>query len=144
MRLRRVKVRSLGAGETSFQGRHEHATFVTDLDENVVLHVAGNRKRVSIDAFSLKTSRAWALKETAMCLWRFLRTTQAGSESVNSAVQRVKRAAGGFRKRKRFRNAILFHLGGLDLHPAHASCHPRELPMRLLILRIVFADLVRP
>ena len=50
-----------------------------------------------------------------------LRTTNAGSESVNAKVQRVKRAACGFRNRERFRNAILFHLGGLDLYPAGVS-----------------------
>jgi transposase len=265
LRRKRVKVRRLGVDETSFQRRHEYVTIVTDLDESVVLHVADDRKRESLDAFfrsltpsqlaaieavamdmwrpfissvsehvpdadrkiafdkfhvaghlgeavdrvrrgehrdlletgddslkgsrylwltnpdnldaagtgalnalhqmNLKTSRAWALKETAMCLWRFvqrgraasewgawiakamrsrldpvkkvarmirehlwgivnamaLRTTNAGSESVNAKVQRVKRAACGFRNRDRFRNAILFHLGGLDLYPAHVS-----------------------
>lgn len=50
-----------------------------------------------------------------------LRTTNAASESVNAKVQRVKRIACGFRNRERFRNAILFHLGGLDLYPAHGS-----------------------
>ncbi len=50
-----------------------------------------------------------------------LQVTNAASESVNSKVQRVKRAACGFRNRERFRNAILFHLGGLDLYPATAS-----------------------
>ena len=97
---------------------------------------------------NLKTSRAWALKETAMCIWRLvqrgratrewtawlskamrarlepvkkvtrmirkhlwgivnamaLRTTNAGSESVNAKVQRVKRTACGFRNRDRFRS----------------------------------------
>lgn len=119
----------------------------------------------ALHQMNLKTSRAWALKETAMCLWRFvqrgraasewgawiakamrsrlepvkkvarmirkylwgivnamaLRTTNAASESVNAKVQRVKRTACGFRNRERFRNAILFHLGGLDLYPAHVS-----------------------
>jgi transposase len=265
LRRKRVKVCRLGVDETSFQRRHEYVTIVTDLDGGVVLHVADDRKRESLDAFlrsltasqlaaievvamdmwgpyissasehvpdadrkiafdkyhvashlgeavdrvrrrehkallelgddslkgsrylwltnpdnldaagtgalnvlhqmNLKTSRAWALKETAMCLWRFvqrgratsewrawiakamrsrlepvkkvarmvrkylwgivnamaLRTTNAGSESVNSTVQRVKRSACGFRNRERFRNAILFHLGGLNLYPAHAS-----------------------
>jgi transposase len=36
-------------------------------------------------------------------------------------VQRIKRAACGFRSRDRFRNAIYFHLGGLDLYPAGVS-----------------------
>jgi len=45
------------------------------------------------------------------------RATNAASESINSRVQRVKRMACGFRNRERFRNAIYFHLGGLDLDP---------------------------
>jgi transposase len=123
---------------------------------------------VAIEAFhrmNLRTGRAWSLKETAMCIWRFvsrhhakaawtawigkamrsrlepikrvarmirdhlwgivnamvLQVTNAASESVNAKVQRVKRAACGFRNRERFRNAIYFHLGGLDLYPAGVS-----------------------
>jgi transposase len=34
-----------------------------------------------------------------------------------SLLQRLKRSARGFRNRDRFRNAIYFHLGGLDLYP---------------------------
>lgn len=119
----------------------------------------------ALHEMNLKTSKAWAFKETAMCIWRFvqrsrakaewtawiakamrsclepvkkvarmvrdhlwgivnamvLQITNAASESVNSKVQRIKRAACGFRNRDRFRNAILFHLGGLDLYPAGAS-----------------------
>ena len=50
-----------------------------------------------------------------------LQVTNAASESVNAKVQKIKRAACGFRNRDRFRNAILFHLGDLDLYPAGAS-----------------------
>ena len=111
---------------------------------------------------ALRTARAWAIKEHAMCLWHYasrgwarkawrtwiswairsrlepvrrvarmirdhlegilnaivLRATNAGAESVNAKIQRVKRMACGFRNRERFRNAIYFHLGGLDLRPA--------------------------
>jgi transposase len=48
-----------------------------------------------------------------------LRTTNAASESVNAKVLRVQRNACGFRNGERFRNAILFHLGRLDLYPSH-------------------------
>jgi transposase len=109
-----------------------------------------------------KTSRAWAIKETAMRLWGYRskgwarrmwkgwlgwafrsrlepmrakarmvrkhlegilnavvsRTTNALAESVNAKIQAVKRRACGFRNRERFRNAIYFHCGGLDLYPA--------------------------
>jgi transposase len=111
---------------------------------------------------TLKTARAWAIKEVAMTLWRFrsrtwarkgwlrwyawairsrlepirevarmikrrlegiltavvLGVTNARAEGVNAAIQRIKLAAHGFRNRDRFRNAIYFHLGGLDLYPA--------------------------
>jgi transposase len=38
-------------------------------------------------------------------------------EAKNNRIQRIKKTACGFRNRERFRNAILFHLGGLDLMP---------------------------
>jgi transposase len=127
---------------------------------------AGQTARLNaLHEMNLKTSRAWALKETAMCIWRLVqrgpatlewrawirkamwsrlepvkkaarmirdhlygilnamasRTTNAGSESVNAKVQRVKRNACGFRNRERFKNAIMFHLGGLDLYPGSVS-----------------------
>ena len=112
-----------------------------------------------------RTSRAWALKETAMGLWDMSyagaadrnfkawygwarrsclepmrkvaamikrhwanirtyfthRITNAGSESMNAKIQAVKRRACGFRSRERFRAAIYFHCGGLDLYPATVS-----------------------
>lgn len=39
-------------------------------------------------------------------------------EAKNNSIQRIKRMACGFRNRNRFRNAILFHLGNLDLFPS--------------------------
>ncbi len=113
---------------------------------------------------SLKTARAWAVKEAAKGLWEFnsrataesrwkqwiawasrcrlepikkvaamvkshlqgiltavlTRTTNAASESINSKIQWIKRTACGFRNRERFKNAIYFHLGNLDLFPASA------------------------
>jgi transposase len=111
---------------------------------------------------AIRTSRAWAVKEHAMCLWHYstksgakrawkkwiawavrtrlapvrrvglmiknhlygilnavvLRATNARAESINARIQRVKRMACGFRSRERFKAAIYFHLGGLDLYPA--------------------------
>ena len=43
--------------------------------------------------------------------------TNATSESLNARIQWVKKNACGFRNRERFRTAILFHCGGLDLYP---------------------------
>jgi transposase len=111
---------------------------------------------------TLRTARAWALKEAAMDLWgpsswrvaeaRWLRwyswgirsrlepmkrvarmvkrhlngvinavvtgATNARAEGINAIIQWMKYTARGFRNRTRFRNAIYFHLGGLNLYPA--------------------------
>ncbi|MBM3495380.1 MAG: transposase [Armatimonadetes bacterium] len=40
------------------------------------------------------------------------------SEAKNARIQHIKNRACGYRNRKRFRVAILFHLGGLDLMPS--------------------------
>lgn len=46
-----------------------------------------------------------------------LKATNAAAESVNAKIQWVKYTACGFRNRDRFRNAIYFHCGNLDLYP---------------------------
>ena len=43
--------------------------------------------------------------------------SNAMAEAKNACIQRIKGMACGFRNRIRFKNAILFHLGGLDLMP---------------------------
>lgn len=58
-------------------------------------------------------------------LWGILnaviaRATNAASEAKNARIQRVKAMACGFRSRARFKRAILFHLGGLDVMPQAA------------------------
>lgn len=49
------------------------------------------------------------------------RVTNAASESLNARIQWLKKSACGFRNRERFRTAILFHCGGLDLYPRPMS-----------------------
>ena len=110
---------------------------------------------------SLKTARAWAIKDLASRLWDYrsrtwaekgwrrlinwmarsrLKPMQATSrtlrkhlwgilnavirkvdnshaESMNSRIKTLKSRARGFRNKERFRNAIYFHLGGLQLYP---------------------------
>ena len=110
---------------------------------------------------SLKTARAWAIKDLASRLWDYrsrtwaekgwkrlinwmarsrLKPMQATSktlrrhlwgilnavirkvdnshaESMNSRIKTLKGRARGFRNKARFRNAIYFHLGGLQLYP---------------------------
>lgn len=46
------------------------------------------------------------------------RITNALTEGINSKIETLRKAACGFRNKQRFRTVILFHLGGLDLHPA--------------------------
>ncbi len=110
---------------------------------------------------SLKTARAWAIKEFGMRLWHYVSRTWAEkgwkrwlawavrsrldpvkkvaktikehlwgilnavvlgvdnghAESINSRIQMIKIRSRGFRNKERFRNAIYFHLGGLNLYP---------------------------
>ncbi len=116
---------------------------------------------------TLKTARAWGIKELAMTLWDYVRrgpaekawkkwlawalrcrlkpmrkvaksirshlwgilnaimhrVTNAKAEAINSRIQWLKKRACGYRNRKRFRNAIYFHQGGLDLHPRPRAAH---------------------
>lgn len=110
---------------------------------------------------TLKTARAWAIKDLAMRLWSYVSRTWAekrwkqwlswafrsrlepvrkvaktikehlwgilnaiilkanngASESINSRIKTIKIRSRGFRNKSRYRNAIYFHLGGLDLYP---------------------------
>jgi len=52
-----------------------------------------------------------------------LRATNGLAEGINSRIQWIKKMACGFRNRERFRRAIFFHLGGLDLYPAAVVKH---------------------
>lgn len=118
---------------------------------------------------SLKTGRAWAIKDAARWLWSYvyrgwavkawerwidwamrsrlepikevartisnrlwgilnaiaLNVTNATAESHNAKIQWIKKKACGYRNRERFRNAIYFHLGGLDLYPASLATHTK-------------------
>ena len=50
-----------------------------------------------------------------------LKANNGIAESINAKIQKVKAMACGFRNRDRFRRAIYFHLGGLDLYPRIAT-----------------------
>lgn len=123
-----------------------------------------NRSRrdfMILTRMSLKTARAWAIKETSSQLWNYtyrgsaekawrhllgwicrcrldavkkvgrmiknflwgiinaimFKTSNAIAESKNARIQWVKKMACGFRNRARFRMAVLFHLGGLNMMP---------------------------
>ena len=51
--------------------------------------------------------------------------TNARLEGINSVIQWLKKSARGYRNRDRFRNAIYFHLGGLDLYPDSLAFHTK-------------------
>ncbi|MGI8424083.1 MAG: ISL3 family transposase, partial [Chloroflexota bacterium] len=52
------------------------------------------------------------------------RITNAGAEAINAKIQAVKNRSRGFRNRERFKMAIFFHCGGLDLYPAAVALRP--------------------
>lgn len=158
---RREQREQLGDGDRSLVGTKYTWLRNPEHLDGEAMSFFDRMKRVAI-----RTARAWAIKEHAMCLWRYtsrgwarrawkawigwamrsrlepikrvarmvrkhldgivnaavLGATNAIAESVNAKIQRVKRMACGFRNRERFRNAIYFHLGGLDLLPA---THPK-------------------
>jgi transposase len=47
-----------------------------------------------------------------------LRATNGALEATNGGIQRIKRMAYGFRNKERFKTAILFHLGNLNMDPS--------------------------
>lgn len=111
---------------------------------------------------TLKTARAWAMKEFAATLWNYtrigwarrgwerllgwmarsrlkpmkdawrtlkkhlwgilnavmLKADNSRAESINSRIKVLKNRARGFRNKERFRNAIYFYLGKLQLYPS--------------------------
>jgi len=52
-------------------------------------------------------------------------TNAMAEGGINSAIQRIKYNARGYRNRANFRTAIYFHLGGLDLYPRPAAAHSK-------------------
>lgn len=55
-----------------------------------------------------------------------LGATNAHLEAVNAKIQALKKRACGYRNRARFRDAILFHCGGLELYPRLVSAHTKS------------------
>ena len=55
-----------------------------------------------------------------------LGATNAHLESANAKIQGLKKRACGYRNRARFRDAILFHCGDLELYPQLAPAHTKS------------------
>ena len=55
-----------------------------------------------------------------------LKATNALGESMNAKIQKIKSQACGYRSnRQRFGDAIMFHLGGLDMYPQKSLTHTK-------------------
>lgn len=84
----------------------------------------------------MRRSKLAPMKTLALTLKRYLwgilnaivhNVTNATSEAINGRIQWIKKSACGFRNRARFREAILFHLGGLDMMPkSQLSTHSKS------------------
>ena len=46
-----------------------------------------------------------------------LKVSNGPAEAINSRIKTIKVRSRGFRNKRRFANAIYFHLGGIDLYP---------------------------
>ena len=68
-----------------------------------------------------RVSDSSGLRTTGILIAVVKGITNARAESINAKIQWLKYTARGFRNRERLRNAIYFHLGGLDLYPAGIS-----------------------
>ena len=53
-----------------------------------------------------------------------LKVNNGPAEGLNSRIKTIKVRSRGFRNKKRFANAIYFHLGGLDLYPTPNGIGP--------------------
>ncbi len=91
-----------------------HHAGVADRNFKRWFHWARCSRLEPIRRVALMIKRHWANIRT---YFRH-RITNAGVEGLNSKIQMVKFRARGFRSRERFRKAIYFHCGGLDLYPA--------------------------
>jgi len=134
-----VRARALGMDETSFAKRHEYVTGVNDGAR--VAHVTDGRGREALAAWYAEQEQEpawrawyrWAIRSRLEPVKRVARMVKkhlegivtavvtgvhnARAEGFNALLQKLKRYAQGFRNRDRFRQAIYFHLGGLDLNP---------------------------
>jgi len=68
------------------------------------------------DVAKLIKAHLWGIVNTII-----LKVTNGGAESINSRIKMLKIRGRGFRNKARYKNAIYFHLGGLDLYPEGVS-----------------------
>ena len=102
---------------------HEHASnpegkgLLVSAEEVVSVMInEEDHLRIQVMRSGLSLTDAWGIINAIVNA-----ATNAIGESLNARIQKIKAMACGFRNRTRFRRAILFHLGGLDLMPPGAS-----------------------
>lgn len=112
--------------------RRLQTTRAWDYKERAMMQWSGGSRELAREAWlawyrSAIRCRLEPVKRVARMIKRHLEgivtamvqgVSNARAESINAGVQKLKYMARGFRNRERFRNAIYFHLGGLDLYPA--------------------------
>jgi len=65
----------------------------------------------------MKVARRFKRHAANILTWFTHRLSNSYAEGVNNLIQTIVKKAYGYRNRERFRRDILFHAGGLDLHP---------------------------
>jgi hypothetical protein len=74
---------------------------------------------------SVRANEKSRTNDTNLSFWEknaiMKRKSNARLEAKNGRIQRIKAKACGFINRQRFKDALLFHLGGLDLMPTLAK-----------------------
>ena len=71
------------------------------------------------------------------------KVTNARPEATNAKIRWTKRLGCGYRNRERFRNAICFHLGGLDFCPDAVATHTKSSNGKLLRVQIFESGRIR-
>jgi transposase len=89
--------------------------------ERLIDWMARSRLAPMIKASRMLRDHLWGIINAVV-----LKVTNAHLEAVNSKIQALKKRACGYRNRARFREAILFHCGGLDLYPRLAHAHTKS------------------
>ncbi len=81
---------------------------------------------VSVVRFVALPLRFMIIRLSAGVISSPVNVTNATSEAINGRIQWIKKAACGFRNGERFREAILFQLGDLDMMPKYQiSAHSK-------------------
>jgi transposase len=118
----------LGVDEKAFRKGHKYFTLVNDLERSRVLYVAEDRTQASLDGFweTLTERQRESIEAVAMDMWDpYVASVSEHLREGNKKIvydkfhiaKHLGETARGFRNKKNFTAAILFHCGRLDLAP---------------------------